>query len=32
MPTSGHGIALMIVAIVVAVLIGVWLSGYYNCC
>jgi hypothetical protein len=32
MPTSGHGIAMMIIAIVVAVVLGVWLSGYYDCC
>ena len=32
MPTSGHGIAILIVAIIVAVALGVWLSGYYDCC
>jgi hypothetical protein len=32
MPTSGPRIAILIVAIVGAVLVGVWLSGYGNCC
>jgi len=32
MPTSGHGLALLVIAVVAAVVLGVWFSGYGNCC
>lgn len=32
MPVTPYGVAMLVLAVIAAVVLGVWFSGYGNCC